>query len=217
MLLPHYGERWGRHWLDLVRYAETNSYERDGPKPEVYKYRDYVIRAFNNDKPYNRFVQEQIAGDELPDATGDSLTATAYYRLGIWDDEPADMKQAEADEADDLVATTGQAFLGLTFDCARCHDHKFDPIPQKDYYRLVSFFHNINRFKNGGPTDESTYFATPEARKLYDAKAAELDGKRKTNAAQLAAIETIYKQKRNARMNPGRYFRTEIPLLRGRV
>ena len=200
---PHYGERWGRHWLDLVRYAETNSYERDGPKPEVYKYRDYVIRAFNNDKPYNRFVQEQIAGDELPDATGDSLTATAYYRLGIWDDEPADMKQAEADEADDLVATTGQAFLGLTFDCARCHDHKFDPIPQKDYYRLVSFFHNINRFKNGGPTDESTYFATPEARKLYDAKAAELDGKRKTNAAQLAAIETIYKQKRNARMNPG--------------
>ncbi len=199
---PHYGERWGRHWLDLVRYAETNSYERDNPKPEVYKYRDYVIRAFNSDKPYNRFVQEQIAGDELPDATGDSLTATAYYRLGIWDDEPADMKQAEADETDDLVATTGQAFLGLTFDCARCHDHKFDPIPQKDYYRLVSFFHNINRFKNGGPTDETPYFATPADRAAYDAKVAEFDGKRKTNAAQLAVIETVYKQKRATLLNP---------------
>ena len=200
---PHYGERWGRHWLDLVRYAETNSYERDNPKPNIYKYRDYVIRAFNEDKPYNRFVQEQIAGDELPDATGDALIATAYYRLGIWDDEPADMKQAEADEADDLVATTGQAFLGLTFDCARCHDHKFDPIPQKDYYRLVSFFHNINRFKNGGPTDETAYFATPEARKAYDLKMAERDGKRKANAAQMAEIETVYKQKRALLLNPG--------------
>ena len=200
---PHYGERWGRHWLDLVRYAETNSYERDNPKPNVYKYRDYVIRAFNADKPYNRFVQEQIAGDELPDATGDSLTATAYYRLGIWDDEPADVKQAEADDADDLVATTGQAFLGLTFDCARCHDHKFDPIPQKDYYRLVSFFHNINRFKNGGPTDESAYFATEAERKVYDAKVAEIEDKRKTNAAQTAAIEAVYKQNRAALLNPG--------------
>ena len=118
---PHYGEKWARHWLDLVRYAETNSYERDNPKPDVYKYRDYVIRAFNEDKPYDQFVREQIAGDEIGGTTGDGLVATGYYRLGIWDDEPADMKQAKFDDLDDLVVTTGQTFLALTLDCARCH------------------------------------------------------------------------------------------------
>ena len=113
--------------------AETNGYERDGPKPNAWRYRDYVIRAFNDDKPYDRFVREQLAGDELPDGGGDGLIATGYYRLGIWDDEPADREQARFEGLDDIVATTGQVFLGLTVDCARCHDHKFDPIPQKDY------------------------------------------------------------------------------------
>jgi hypothetical protein len=150
---PHYGEKWGRHWLDLVRFAETNSYERDDPKPEAWRYRDYVIRAFNQDKPYHRFLREQLAGDELPDRDDDALIATGYYRLGIWDDEPSDPLQARYDALDDLVATTGQVFLGLTLDCARCHDHKFDPIPQSDYYRLLAFFHNINPYRNGGATD----------------------------------------------------------------
>ena len=193
---PHYGEKWGRHWLDLVRYAETNSYERDNPKPNIHKYRDYVIRAFNSDKPYNRFVTEQLAGDELPDQTGDAIVATGYYRLGIWDDEPADPKQAEYDDLDDLVATTGQAFLGLTLDCARCHDHKLDPIPQKDYYRFVSFFHNINRFKNGGATDEVLHFDTPEQKTDYDRRVAELATKRNLNAATLAALDGEYYAKR---------------------
>ena len=151
---PRYGEKWGRHWLDLVRFAETNSYERDGAKPNAWRYRDYVIRSLNEDKPYDRFVREQLAGDELPDADTESLIATGYYRLGIWDDEPTDREQALFDGLDDIVATTGQVFLGLTIDCARCHDHKLDPIPQKDYYRLVSFFRNINHYRNGGPTDE---------------------------------------------------------------
>src|SRR5262249_58933230 len=84
---PHYGEKWGRHWLDLVRYAETNSYERDNPKPNAWRYRDYVIRSFNDDKPYDQFVREQLAGDELPQATADAIIATGYYRLGIWDHE----------------------------------------------------------------------------------------------------------------------------------
>jgi hypothetical protein len=150
---PHYGEKWGRHWLDLVRFAETNSYERDNPKPFAWRYRDYVIRAFNQDKPYDHFVREQLAGDELADSTADALIATGYYRLGIWDDEPTDRLQARYDGLDDIVATTGQVFLGLTVDCARCHDHKIDPIPQKDYYRLVAFFQNINHYRNGGPTD----------------------------------------------------------------
>ncbi len=151
---PRYGEQWGRHWLDLVRFAETNSYERDGAKPRAWRYRDYVIRSFNDDKPYDRFIREQLAGDELPHATADSITATGYYRLGIWDDEPADRELARFDMLDDILATTGQVFLGLTVDCARCHDHKIDPIAQRDYYAMLSFFQNVNHYRNGGPTDE---------------------------------------------------------------
>jgi cytochrome c553 len=139
---PHYGEQWARHWLDLVRYADTNSFERDGNKPHAWRYRDYVIRAFNDDKPYDRFVIEQLAGDELPEPTVDSLIATGYYRLGVWDDEPADKLQHRYDQLDDIVATTGQTFLGLTINCARCHDHKIDPLPQRDYYSLLAFFQN---------------------------------------------------------------------------
>ncbi len=139
---PHYGEQWARHWLDLVRYADTNSFERDGNKPHAWRYRDYVIRAFNDDKPYDRFVIEQLAGDELPEPTADSLIATGYYRLGVWDDEPADKLQHRYDQLDDIVATTGQTFLGLTINCARCHDHKIDPLPQRDYYSLLAFFQN---------------------------------------------------------------------------
>lgn len=199
---PHYGEAWARHWLDVVRYAETNSYERDNPKPDVYQYRDYVIRAFNADKPYDRFVKEQLAGDEMPDAAGDGLAATAYYRLGIWDDEPADLKQAQFDDLDDSVVTTGQAFLGLTLDCARCHDHKLDPIPQKDYYRFVAFFHNINRFKNGGPTDEALYFSTPDKKREYDQKVAERIALRKANQDQFTEIDAAYKKARPQILNP---------------
>jgi hypothetical protein len=143
---PHYGEKWGRHWLDVVRYAETNGYERDGPKANVWRYRDYIIDAFNQDKPYDRFVSEQIAGDELPDCGPAELIATGYHRLGIWDDEPADPVQAFYDSLDDVVSTTGQVFLGMTIGCARCHDHKIDPIPQRDYYRLMAFFNNT--YKN---------------------------------------------------------------------
>lgn len=151
---PHYGEKWGRHWLDLVRFAETNSYETDEAKPNAWRYRDYVIRAFNADKPYDRFIREQLAGDELPDGGADGLIATGYYRLGIWDNDPADRELALYDQLDDLVATTGQVFLGLTVDCARCHDHKIDPISQRDYYALLSFFRNIHPYRNGGATDE---------------------------------------------------------------
>ncbi len=142
----HYGERWGRHWLDLVRFAETNSFERDAAKPNAWKYRDYVIRSFNDDKPYDQFVLEQLAGDLLDQPSTESLTATGYYRLGIWDDEPADPLQARYDELDDLVTTTGQAFLALTINCARCHDHKIDPIPTTDYYGMLAFFADITSY-----------------------------------------------------------------------
>ena len=150
---PRYGERWGRHWLDVVRFAQSDGYERDAEKPQAWMYRDYVIRAFNADKPFDLFVREQLAGDEFAQPTDDSITATAFYRLLPWDDEPADKRQAEWDELDDLVGTTGQVLLGLTIGCARCHDHKFDPIPQKDYYALTAFLRNIRRFgKDKSPT-----------------------------------------------------------------
>ncbi|MFN7733614.1 MAG: DUF1553 domain-containing protein [Pirellula sp.] len=156
-----YGERWARHWLDVVRYAETNSFERDGPKPNAWRYRDYVIRAFNQDKPYDQFLREQLAGDELPQITRDSLIATGFYRLGIWDDEPADRELALYDGLDDILTTVGQGILGLTLNCSRCHDHKIDPIPTADYYAALSFFRNIT--SNGyGPQVERPLVATEE-------------------------------------------------------
>ncbi len=139
---PLYGERWGRHWLDVVRFAQTHGYERDDEKPNAWRYRDYVIRSLNADKPYDQFVKEQLAGDELG-AGDDGKIATAFYRLGVWDDEPDDARQAEFDSLDDMLSTAGEAFLGLTLGCARCHDHKFDPIPQADYYRLLAFLRNV--------------------------------------------------------------------------
>jgi hypothetical protein len=164
---PHYGEKWGRHWLDVVRYAETNGYERDGPKPHAWRYRDYVIDSFNGDKPYDQFIREQIAGDELapsPTPTGgnpwasaaDAIVATGYYRLGLWDDEPADPLQARFDGLDDIVATTAQTFLAMTMNCARCHDHKIDPIPQADYYRLLAFFQDVRPYSNDSNVSTSS-------------------------------------------------------------
>ena len=140
---PQYGEHWARHWLDLVRFGETNGYERDSAKPFAWRYRDYVIDAFNRDKPYDQFVREQLAGDEIDPGSAESLIATGFYRLGIWDDEPADRPQARYDTLDGIISTTGQVVLGMTVNCARCHDHKVDPIPQRDYYRLLAFFIDV--------------------------------------------------------------------------
>ena len=186
---PHYGEKWGRHWLDLVRYAETNSYERDNPKPSAWRFRDYVIKSFNADKPIDRFISEQLAGDEIAPGDIDALTATGYYRLGIWDDEPTDRDQARFDGLDDIVATTTQVFLGMTVDCARCHDHKIDPIPQKDYYRFVSFFHNINHFHNGGPTDEFPILHGPIDKAAHEAHLLDLKSKQNDLKSKIETIE----------------------------
>ncbi len=143
---PEYGERWGRHWLDVVRWAQTNGYERDTEKPFAWRYRDWVIDAFNQDLPYDRFVLEQLAGDELPDATASSIIATGFYRIGVWDDEPDDVEQSTFDELDDMVRTISEGFLGVTLGCARCHDHKFDPFAQEDYYSSVAFLRNVRGY-----------------------------------------------------------------------
>jgi mono/diheme cytochrome c family protein len=181
----HYGEKWGRHWLDLVRYAETNSYERDGAKPNAWKYRDYVIKSFNDDKPYAQFVREQLAGDEVDHVTTETLTATGYYRLGIWDDEPADPLQAKFDELDDIISTTGQVFLGLTVDCARCHDHKIDPIPQADYYSMLAFLADVTPYGHRGDQHSNNQL---------DVSSAELNQRYADNDARRREIENAMRE-----------------------
>jgi cytochrome c553 len=190
---PHYGERWARHWLDVVRYAETNSFERDGAKPNAWRYRDYVIRAFNEDKPYDQFLLEQLAGDELPEVTRDSLVATGFYRLGIWDDEPADRKLAVYEGFDDILTTVGQGVLGLTINCARCHDHKIDPIPAADYYSTLAFFRNLT--PNGyGPQVERPLIASEADRAALAAAEKEIRERSDALQMRLTGIENDLKR-----------------------
>jgi hypothetical protein len=137
---PHYGERWGRHWLDLARFAESNGYEHDEARPNAWRYRDYVIRSFNSDKPYDRFIKEHLAGDELYPADANALIATGFNLLGPDMTDASSQAQRRQNTLDDMTDTAGLVFLGLTMGCARCHDHKFEPIPQADYFRLQAFF-----------------------------------------------------------------------------
>jgi mono/diheme cytochrome c family protein len=138
---PHYGERQARFWLDVVRYADSGGYEYDNDRPTAWRYRDWVASAFNNDMPYDRFIRWQLAGDELDEVTADSIIATGFLRLGPENNLKNEMTRQ--DELDDLVSTTAQTFLGMTVGCARCHNHKFDPIPQKDYYRMQAVFFSL--------------------------------------------------------------------------
>ena len=161
---PQFGERWARHWLDVARFAETSGYERDQAKPFAWKYRDWVVSAFNNDMPYDRFIREQLAGDEIPDRSEQSVIATGFLRLGTWNDEPNDPEDYQYERLEDLVHATSTAFLGMTTRCARCHDHKFDPIPQVDYYRMAAAFWPgpigaRDRELFGGPSKEELGFS----------------------------------------------------------
>ncbi|HLY73060.1 MAG TPA: PSD1 and planctomycete cytochrome C domain-containing protein [Planctomycetota bacterium] len=137
---PRYGERWGRHWLDLARFAETDGFEHDAVRPHAWRYRDYVIRSFNADKPYDRFVREQVAGDELWPGDPDALIATGFNLLGPDMVDSSDQVQRRQLTLSDMTDTSALVFLGLTLGCARCHDHKFEPLSQSDYYRLLAFF-----------------------------------------------------------------------------
>ncbi len=138
---PRYGERWARHWLDLARFAESDGFAIDGERPTAWRYRDYVIRAFNADKPYDTFVKEQIAGDELDGGNrAERLVALGFLRMGTWEADANFKTQLRQDVLNELTGTVGQVFLGFTVGCARCHDHKYDPIPQSDFYRLQAFF-----------------------------------------------------------------------------
>lgn len=190
-----YGEQWARHWLDVVRYADTNSFERDGAKPNAWRFRDYVIRSFNSDKPYDQFVREQLAGDELPDAKSDGIIATGFYRLGLWDDEPADRLLALYDGFDDIITTTSQGFLGLTVNCARCHDHKIDPITQADYYSMLSFFQGVTPNGISNPNVERAVFDGPDAKAAYETAVKEHREKLDSTQAQVSVIEKEFRDR----------------------
>jgi hypothetical protein len=138
----HYGERWGRHWLDIARFAESHGFEQDYDRPHAYHYRDFVIKALNGDMPYDQFVRWQLAGDETDPENPLALMATGFLGAGVFPTQltEKEFESARYDALDDMASTTGTAFLGLTIGCARCHDHKFDPIPAADYYRLLSSF-----------------------------------------------------------------------------
>jgi hypothetical protein len=179
---PAYGERWGRHWLDVARYADSNGFKADETRPNVWRYRDYVIKAFNDDKPYDRFVKEQIAGDELYPGNTEALTAMGFNRHWIDETNAPDLFERRHQTLDDMTTVTGVAFLGMTFGCARCHDHKFDPILTKDYYRLQAFF--ANTAFGDGPLPP----ADPEAKRKYDEQYAAWDAKTKDLRDEMAKI-----------------------------
>ena len=153
---PHYGERWGRHWLDAARYADSNGYTIDAPR-SIWKYRDWVIEALNRDLPFDQFTIEQLAGDLLPDGTLAQQVATGFHRNTLINQEGGtDPEQFRVEAVLDRVETTGTVFLGLTIGCAQCHDHKFDPISQRDFYRLYAFLNNADEPTIDVPTEEES-------------------------------------------------------------
>ena len=181
---PHYGERWGRHWLDLVHYADSGGYERDFDWPSMWRYRDYVINAFNNDKPYDRFIREQLAGDEIDPESTEANIATGYLRM-VLDNNIKD-ERTRMDELDDNVATTSQTFLAVTAQCARCHNHKFDPIPQKDYYQMQAVFFS---------TIETDYaLVPPEEVARHKERNRAIDAERKPLQERLAELEKPHRE-----------------------
>ncbi len=175
---PHDGERWGRHWLDLARYAESEGFKSDETRPNSWRWRDYVIRSLNDDKPYDRFLKEQIAGDELWPDDPDARLATAFHRHFPDESNARNLVQRRQEILNDITDAVGAVFFGLTFACARCHNHKYDPILQADYYRLQAFFSNIR------VADEMSLAAPEERRKLE-----EWEEKTRAIRAEMAALE----------------------------
>jgi hypothetical protein len=182
---PRYGERWARHWLDLVRYAESDGYKQDAYRPNAWPYRDYVIRALNSDKPYDRFLQEQLAGDEIAPEDPNTRVATGFLHLGIYEYNQRNAWGQWRDILNDITDVTGDAFLGLGLSCARCHDHKFDPILQRDYFALQSFFAGI-LWKDEAP------LAGPAELALYRQKRSAWEEKTRDLRARIEALEKPY-------------------------
>jgi hypothetical protein len=185
---PHYGERWGQHWLDVVRFAETDGFEYDTHRSDAWRYRDYVIRAFNNDKPYDRFVTEQLAGDEIAPKEDETLIASGFNRLGPLRKNAGNQEVASSrnEVLTEMTNVVGAAMLGVTLGCARCHDHKFDPIRQSDYYRMQAFF--------AGVYDNDINRATPDERAAWTAKAKPVEDEMAQLRRDMAALRGMKDQ-----------------------
>ena len=186
---PHFGERWARHWLDIAHYADTHGFERDKRRDQAWRYRDYVIRAFNADKPYDEFLQEQIAGDVIAPGDADAVVATGFLAAGPWDfvgqvetKSPMLRRAARALDLDDMLTQVMTATMGLTVNCARCHDHKLDPITQREYYQLTAVFAGLRR----GDRDVSA-----EARREYDAERQRLENESRRLGVAVGALAGV--------------------------
>ena len=190
---PHYGERWGRHWMDVARYADTDGFEQDYVRLNMWRYRDYVIDAFNDDKPYNQFLREQIAGDELDYVTDETRIATGFLRSGPRVNfREKDNPERRHDYLDDMLATIGRGVLGMTVHCARCHDHKFDPILQKDYYSMqASIF---------GYVEIDYPLLDQDEADAYFAEMRDVDDRQQPLRDEVDAIETPYREELRAKM-----------------
>jgi hypothetical protein len=201
---PSYGERWAIHWLDLVRYAETDGFKADDPRPGAWRYRDYVIKSLNDDKPYDRFVKEQVAGDEFYPDEVDACIATGFLRHYPDEYNAVNLEQRRQEILNDITDTTAQVFLGVTVGCARCHDHKYDPITQEDYYRLQAFFAAFQPAERPvGDTKERQ-----DRQRAWEEKTAEL-------RQRMAQLEEPYRQqfvdKRRARFTKDLQALLDIP------
>ena len=184
---PRYGEKWGRHWLDLVRYGDTSGFEQDPYTLEAWRYRDYVIKSLNDDKPYDKFVKEQIAGDELWPDDPEARTGTGYFRVGANRDMLFKVEELNAvEKLTDAVDTTSTVFLGLTTGCARCHDHKFDPIPQRDFYRMQAIF---------APAVNDRVFLEYNMARFYDIAANSREFKLRQIGESIDRIQKPYREK----------------------
>jgi mono/diheme cytochrome c family protein len=184
---PHFGERWGRHWLDMARYADSDGYEKDRPRPNAWRWRSWVIGAINRDLPFDQFTVEQLAGDLLPDATADQILATAFHRQTLTNTEGGtDQEQFRIEACFDRTETTGAVWLGLTVGCARCHSHKYDEISQREYYQIFAFLNNGDESNTNVPTSE-------EALKKYESDKATHDVKLRLLEAEFAAAKESLK------------------------
>lgn len=207
---PRYGERWARHWLDVVRFSESQGFERDKIRPDAWHYRDYVISSFNGDKPYDQFVREQIAGDVIEPVTQDSIKATGFLVAGPWDEVGNGQKSklmrmiVREEELEDVVSAVGQTFLGVTINCARCHDHKFDPIPQHDYYAVKAIFEGVYHGTRTYLTPSEVRQREAEANQLRKSLA---ETNRRHRELKLAALKTLASRGEIANASPTPYLR----------
>ena len=192
---PHFGERWARHWLDLARYADSDGYEKDNPRPDAWRWRDWVIDAINADMPFDQFTIEQLAGDLLPEATPMQRLATAFHRQTLTNTEGGtDKEQFRVEACFDRTETTGAVWLGLTVGCARCHSHKYDPISQREYYQLFAVFNNGDEQTTAVPKSADEVAAYPAARAAWDTRYGALTERLKSEEVRQAAVLTEWQR-----------------------